>query len=137
MNDRPTAAELVAAARGFLEGELLPALSDARLRFQTLVTANVLAIAERELAGEEDPLREEWRWLAGLLDLPQPGSERLGPLREAVRAANDTLCQRIRAGAFDEPARFRSLAGLLRRAVEAKLAVANPRYLAAARPQPG
>ena len=46
MNDRPTAAELLAAARQFLEAELIPTLGDARLRFQTLVAANVLAIAK-------------------------------------------------------------------------------------------
>jgi hypothetical protein len=52
MNDRPTAQELIEAARLYLEKELLPALSDARLRFQTLVAANVLSVAGRELAGE-------------------------------------------------------------------------------------
>ena len=53
MNDRPTAAELIDAVRGFLETELLPALADARLRFHALVAANVLAVAQRELNGEE------------------------------------------------------------------------------------
>jgi Domain of unknown function (DUF6285) len=60
VHDRPTAAELVAAVRGFLEAELLPALADARLRFQALVAANVLGVAERELALEEQHLAEEW-----------------------------------------------------------------------------
>src|SRR5690242_14430603 len=49
MNDRPTAAELVFAVREHLEGELIPTLADPRLRFQTLVAANVLRIVEREL----------------------------------------------------------------------------------------
>ena len=35
MNDRPTATELIDAVRLYLEKELLPALGDARLRFQT------------------------------------------------------------------------------------------------------
>ncbi len=61
MNDRPTAQELVDAVRLFLEKELLPGLTDARLRFQTLVAANVLAVAGREMAGEEALLHEEWR----------------------------------------------------------------------------
>ena len=67
MNDRPTAAELIEAVIVFLEGELIPGLSDPRLRFHTLVAANVLAISLRELAGEEDQLREEWRLLPRLL----------------------------------------------------------------------
>src|SRR5207302_6017650 len=72
MNDRPTAVELVAAARQYLERELIPTLSDARLRFQTLVAANVLSIVERELQTEEDHLLQERQWLAELLELKTP-----------------------------------------------------------------
>src|SRR5262249_18332763 len=75
MHDRPTAAELLSAVRQFLETELLPTLSDARLRFQTLVAANVLAVAEREVEAEDQHLREEWEWLSGLLLLTQPGPD--------------------------------------------------------------
>ncbi|RTI21442.1 DUF6285 domain-containing protein, partial [Thermus scotoductus] len=50
MRDRPTAAELLQAVGEFLERELLPALEDPRLRFQTLVALNALGIARRELA---------------------------------------------------------------------------------------
>jgi hypothetical protein len=125
MNDRPTAAELIAAVRGFLEAELLPALSDARLRFQALVAANVLAVAGRELAGEEALLREE----CGLLDEAAP--QECGALRRAVLQANEALCTRIRAGDYDDPDRFREAVALVRRAVVRKLEVANPRYLEA------
>ena len=59
MSDRPTAAELVAAARDFLEQELLPALDDERLRFRTRVAANALAIACRELGSPGDELSAE------------------------------------------------------------------------------
>jgi len=121
----------------YLEKELLPSLTDARLRFQTLVAANVLAIAERELEHDERHLHEEWDWLARLLDLKGPAAERPALLRTSVHAATEQLCGRIRAGAFDEPARFRELAGLLRRSVERKLEIANPRYLASFSRQPG
>ena len=47
--DRPTAAELVEATREFLETEILPTIADRRLRFRTLVAANALAIAQRDL----------------------------------------------------------------------------------------
>lgn len=54
MSDRPSAAELVEATREFLEHEVLPAASDGRLRFRTLVAINALGIAQRELASAGD-----------------------------------------------------------------------------------
>ena len=131
MNDRPTAEELVAAARQFLEAELIPTLTDARLRFQTLVTANVLSIVERELHAEEEHLLQEWKELAALLELKEEPAQRLTALRQSVHEANEELCRRIRQGLFDEPAAYLSLSGQLRQIVERKLAIANPRYLAA------
>jgi hypothetical protein len=131
MNDRPTAAELIEAVRRHLEAEVLPALADARLKFQTLVAANVLAIAGRELAAEEAMLRAEWAALAGVLGRAGPPSERRDDLRRAVSDANAELCGRIRAGDFDGPERFAALARVLRPLIEQKLQVANPRYLAA------
>ena len=127
MNDRPTAVELIAAARHFLEKELLPAVGDARLRFQGLVAANVLAIAQRELEAGEDALVWEWQWLAELFGRREavPGAA----LRAAVLEGNRRLCERIRAGDFDEPPRLLDLAEQLRRGVERKLQIANPRYV--------
>jgi len=130
MHDRPTAAELVAAARQYLEGDLLPTLTDARLRFQTLVATNVLAIVERELQTEEQHLLQEWQWLAELLQLKRPVPQLRAALRQGVREANEELCRRIRQGAFDERSRFLALSRQLRPIVERKLEVANPRYLA-------
>ena len=133
MNDRPTAAELIDAARHYLEAELLPTLTDARQRFQALVAANVLAVAGRELAGEEAQLREEWGLLAGLLGTGGPRPEGLSELRQAVHQANARLCERIRAGEFDAPASFRAVSATARGLVVRKLEVANPRYLASVR----
>jgi hypothetical protein len=129
MTDRPTAAELIEAARHYLETELLPGLTDARLRFQTLIAANVLAIVGRELPAEEELLREERAWLSRLLAWTKPEPERLADLRQDVRAANLELCAKVCAGAFDEPARFREVADILRRTVVRKLEIANPKYL--------
>ena len=44
MSDRPSAGELAAAVREFLESEILPTLDDHRLRFRTLVAMNALGI---------------------------------------------------------------------------------------------
>src|SRR5438445_9154142 len=114
MNDRPTAGELVAAARQYLEQELIPTLSDARLRFQTLVAANVLSIVERELQTEEDHLVREFQWLAEILELSAPASQQLAALRKSVREANEQLCRQIRQGAFDDRPRFLALSRQLR-----------------------
>ena len=99
MTDRPTAPELVEAAREFLENEILPALDDHRLKFRTLVAMNALGIAARELEGRS-------------------GSEPLSP--EELRA----LAGRIRAGDVPDDA-----LPLLKEHVAAKLRVASPRYL--------
>jgi Domain of unknown function (DUF6285) len=50
MSRRPTPEELAQAIEEFLAGEILPTLSDPRLRFRTLVALNALGIVGRELA---------------------------------------------------------------------------------------
>ena len=86
-HDRPTPAELVEATREFLESEILPTLTDQRLRFRTLVAINALGITQRELESDEDGLpREELEALARQIrcgDVPDGALERL---REHVAA---------------------------------------------------
>ena len=50
MSERPTAQELTEAILEFLGGEILPTLTDHRLRFRMLVAMNALSIVHRELA---------------------------------------------------------------------------------------
>lgn len=124
MQDRPTATELLAAVRHFLEHDVLPTL-DGRRRFHTLVAANVLAIVERELASEEETLAAEWTRLAGLLDAgPRPTS--LAALRTAVRDLTRRLADEIRAGQRDDAPAVRAH---LRQTTLEKLRIANPRML--------
>jgi signal transduction protein with GAF and PtsI domain len=49
MTERPTAQELAEAIQEFLGGEILPTLTDHRLRFRMLVAMNALSIVYREL----------------------------------------------------------------------------------------
>ena len=49
MPDRPTAPELIEAVTEFLSTEVLPAATDHRAKFRTLVALNALGIAYREL----------------------------------------------------------------------------------------
>jgi signal transduction protein with GAF and PtsI domain len=62
MSERPTGAELTEAILEFLDGEILPTLTDQRLRFRTLVAMNALGIVRRELAAmppEDDAEQRE------------------------------------------------------------------------------
>ena len=83
MSDRPTAQELCEAILEFLGGEILPTLTDQRLRFRTLVAMNALGIVHRELAA-----------------LPAEDDAGLRALAAQIRAGHvppGTL-QRVRAG---------------------------------------
>ncbi|HVM57949.1 MAG TPA: DUF6285 domain-containing protein [Gaiellaceae bacterium] len=76
MSDRPTAQELAEAIQEFLAGEILPTLTDHRLRFRMLVALNALGIVYRELAALELEDDEEQRELAARIragDVP-PGT---------------------------------------------------------------
>ena len=78
MSDRPTAQELAEAIEEFLGGELLPTLTDQRLRFRMLVAMNALGIVYRELAALPQEDDTEQRELARRIregDVP-PGTLR-------------------------------------------------------------
>jgi len=60
--NRPTGQELAEAIQEFLGTEILPVLSDHRLRFRLLVAMNALGIVYRELAAlpaEDDAAERE------------------------------------------------------------------------------
>jgi len=128
MQDRPTATELLGAVRSFLEREVVPAF-EGRRRFHALVAANVLAVVERELAGEERQLLGEWRRLAALLGVRGDEPVRLELLRDGVRALDAELTRRLREGDADEGPFGEGVRRHLRATVVEKLRVANPRHL--------
>ena len=129
MQDRPTAPELLDAVREFIATELLPTVGDPRLRFRTLVAANLLDMLRRELALEPALLRAQWKRLAALLDDAGPPPPNDRELAAAVAAQQAALCRLVRenrapTGTFE----------VVTEAVRAKLEIANPRYLAAFEP---
>jgi len=78
MTERPTAQELTEAILEFLGGEILPTLTDHRLRFRTLVAMNALSIVYRELAAlpaEDDAEQRELARAIRRGDVP-PGTLR-------------------------------------------------------------
>ena len=114
MHDRPSAAQLVAAVRDFIERVAQPELSG-HSAFHARVAANALAIVERELAlaaGQDAAERERLRALLG----------RDGELE----SQNRELCRVIRTGeiTLDTP----GLLEHLRATTLAKLAVDQPGY---------
>jgi hypothetical protein len=130
MYDRPTAEELLQAARLHLETAITPAVrADGRLYFQTLVAANVLRIVERELALGEDHTRAEWARLDALSGERPPLPEQLPQIKTALARRNAELCAAIRAGAYDTPDRRHPLFDHLKATITEQLMVANPRLL--------
>jgi hypothetical protein len=119
MADRPDAAELVEAVREFIETEVLPAVSDARLKFRLLVAANALTIAQRDLQIGDELLAEEVTLLEKL-----SGSRASGTPRERTTALARELSRRIRRG--DVPP---GAVETLRRIADLKLRAASPAYL--------
>jgi hypothetical protein len=88
VTDRPTAAELVEAVWEFLSGEVLPAATDHRQKFRTLVAMNALAIARRELEvrGSEPLSRDEAAELARRIRAGDAPDDVLPRLKEHVAA---------------------------------------------------
>jgi aminoglycoside phosphotransferase (APT) family kinase protein len=109
LHDRPTAIELLEAARGALGEHVLGELSG-RPAFELRVTLRALGIVRREL--------EQAREHAAL---------HLGALTQLGVASEHELAGAVRSGAFD--GRDRALRAALREIVRAKLKVSNPAYL--------
>jgi hypothetical protein len=101
VSERPTAQELCEAILEFLGGEILPTLSDHRLRFRMLVAMNALGIVYRDLealpAEDDTELRELARRIrAG--DVPPGTLERVKADVEArLRIASPQFLEKYRA----------------------------------------
>ncbi len=120
MTRRPTDRELLEAAREHL-AQVVPALGDPRLKFQTLVAAHVLGVVARELAERDRDPEAPARDRAALQALP------------GAPATDADLCAAIRAGTYDTGTGAKALHALLRTRVESDLAVWNPAFLARVR----
>ncbi|CBS88775.1 DUF6285 domain-containing protein [Azospirillum lipoferum] len=119
INDDSKAGDLVAIALRSFRESILPVIP-ADQRFTALMIANALGVAERELAagGKAD---------AELADA-------VGKLIDAkgdLRALLPRLCTDIDAGRFDSPERQQALRAVLKDITRARLAVSNPKRLAA------
>ena len=86
MSERPTAQELVEAIAEFLGGEILPTLSDHRLRFRTLVAMNALGIVHRELEALPHVDDTEQRELVSRIRAGEVGPDTLARVKSDVEA---------------------------------------------------
>ena len=111
----PSAPDILAVIREYLETAILPHLSDDR-RFNVRVAANLLATVERELRLGPDAEAAEAERLRALLDFP-------GSLEEQ----NRRLARAIRDGVIpsDDP----RLLEHLRSTVADALRINNPKWL--------
>ncbi|MEZ4314155.1 MAG: DUF6285 domain-containing protein [Polyangiaceae bacterium] len=124
MQDRPTTRELVEAARELFQEEVLPTVTDPRLKFRILVALNALGIAEREMFAGDVLLDEELKGLLALLgdDRPIPES-RLSKEALGWKLRKD-LSALIREGRAPE-----GTGAFLKASMGFKLSVASPRFL--------
>ena len=120
--DRPTASELVAAVREFLEHDVMAA-TEGRVQFHTRVAVNALGMIERELTDGPAFAAAERDRAAALLGHDPAGD---------VRALERELAARIRDGSLDD--RLDAVREHVRATVREKLLVANPGYLPAGPP---
>ena len=112
---RPTAPELVAAVRGFLEQEVASQLTGATA-FNLRIAVNVLAIVERELAAEDDSAAATARLGALLGEDPALGR----------KALEEKLMAALRSGALGLASP--GLLTHLRADAVRQLGIDNPRY---------
>jgi hypothetical protein len=125
VNDRPTAEELLRAVERFLERDVVPRLEGVP-RFHARVAANVVALVAREIETADAHERGEWLRLDALLGGERPCPDEREVRRAALRARNEELAARIRAGEADAGPWRAELLAHLRRTVADKLDVAKP-----------
>ena len=127
--DRPTGAELLAAARRTLLEELIELLPAER-RYDGLMVANAMAIAARELAAADAPARAALAGVAALYGETMESGPDAAEVERALSGLDRRLAADIRAGAFDAAgARRDALVALLRAVTLARLEISNPKAL--------
>lgn len=125
MKCSPEASGLLAIARETFIAQLLPALPE-NVRYTALMVANAMAIARRDIETGEASARAELRRLRVLFSEASSEPD-ANQLRGTVADYNRRLVQAIRAGRYDSD--NAALLEHLRRTIEEKLAISNPKAL--------
>ncbi|MEZ5266275.1 MAG: DUF6285 domain-containing protein [Acidimicrobiales bacterium] len=125
MQDRPSAAELLATIGEYLDQDVLPLMQGA-LRYHTLVAANLVAVLEREVQAGTAPAVRERRALRDLLG--EPGADDHEDLDGDVLRLNTELQARLLGAELPDRAFLLAARDALETAVLDKLAVNKPGY---------
>jgi hypothetical protein len=110
----PSALDLIDAAREHLATRVLPAITDPRLRFETLVATHVLGVASRELSRGPE--------MTAALDATRaalPGEP----------ADDGALCRLIEEGRYDDAEAGAALRRWMQSRTELSLFAWNPLFL--------
>ncbi len=110
----PSALDLIDAAREHLATKVVPAITDPRLRFETLVATHVLGVASREMSRGPEMVAEIERGREALPGAPVDDGE---------------LCALIDAGRFDDAASGAALRRWVQSRAELSLFAWNPLFL--------
>jgi len=125
MNDAPEAADLLRSVERFLEETVVGQL-EGPARYHARVAANVVAIVAREIETEDAHAASEWERLGRLLDDPAPLPATRNARRADLRARNDVLVERIRAGDADAGPFAEAVLAHLRATIDEKMDVSRP-----------
>ena len=130
MYDRPTANELLEAARMHMETAVIPVVRENRkLYFQTLVAINVMKIVERELDLGAKHAEAEWGRLNALEGAELTLPNRLQQIQAELAERNAALSAQIREGGYSDANNRAALFDHLLATTVEQLTVANPRFL--------
>lgn len=127
VQDRPSAAELLATIGEYLDQDVLP-LMQGNLRYHTLVAANLVAILGREVQAGLGPVRRERADLAALLGEAAAAGTDAEDLDESVLRLHGALQQRLLGPELPEREFLLAARDALERATLAKLAINKPGY---------
>jgi hypothetical protein len=129
MSDISDAADLLAAAREALLGELVPALPKDR-RYAALMIANAMAIAAREQRLGFDADQSEAARLRNLHDdIGASFTRPADPIDTGLSALRTSTRDAIRDGRFDAPERWKTLVATLLHTAAERVAISNPKAL--------
>lgn len=127
MTDRPQLEQLIEAVRLHLENNVIPAIrAEPKLYFQTLVAANVLKIAQREVLSGQALMESDWAQLNGLLGENDAMPSDHQTAREQLTARQRALIADIRAGKYDESSSSTRLANYVQLQVKDQLILNAP-----------
>jgi len=125
VNDRPTSVDLLRTVERFLEEQVVGQLQGPA-RFHARVAANVVAIVAREIETGDDHEAAEWERLGRLLDDPAEAPTTREGRHDGLRARNEALTERIRAGDADAGPFAEAVLAHLRATVDEKMDVSKP-----------